>query len=189
MTDIGFENGIGIVKEQGGGVKLTVTSDKAHSGKNSLLVTGRTERYMGAKIEINEYIKPDTFYEVTAWVLSKTPQSADLRLEAYSSAGWSGIDSKTVSAKDGWTKLTGEVYFGSAILVPDLALYISSEDKYETAEYYINDISLEESSRNDAINNAAKLPSLKDIYKKHFMIGGTFGSENLNGATLPFILY
>jgi endo-1,4-beta-xylanase len=206
VLEIGFED----VTAQGvvcNGCNAEVTSENSHSGKYSLLVR-RTEEWGDSTLEhVEKYLRPDTVYEINIGVMNKKPGSVSSNFnldvlrpgrEVYTytaSYDFAGPDS-------GWIKLTGWLYIGSEEDVKNLSVTVTNWNSDEEGrgyshlgmEWYIDDISIRPTNGESAIENATRLPSLKEIYKDYFLIGNNsqfinetpykqFNRHHFNSAT------
>ena len=175
-----------------GDAKLTVTSEQAHSGKNSVLVSERTEGWHGAYLNVEEYVEPLYSYEITAWVLSKSKDVSGFLLstsfEASNGQEFVWVDWQNFSQSDGWIKLNGHIIYPDNISFDDVQIYVTCTNP--NAEYYIDDVSFKQISLHGTKSNA-RLPSLYEIYAEHFDIGSQFFALYYNqmpkNTTAPII--
>nr|AGS52784.1 endo-1,4-beta-xylanase [uncultured bacterium contig00142] len=172
-------------------VRLTVTNEDAFSGEKSLLVSGRAETYHGIDLRIDQLVEPDTFYDVYMQVRAK---SADFLLfgltkqaGVWPNAEYLVISYETTVNKNGWTQIRGRFSYTAEEIAKAsgfISVYFECPDP--RAEIYIDDISLVKSPSTDNLAATARLPSLGEIYKDHFLLGFTFMPAESNNLYLPF---
>jgi len=141
MRDINFENGAeGVIGR--GNADVTVTTEQARSGNNSLLVTGRTSGWHGPELQVLEYVQAGVSYEISVWTRLKTPDSASLTLSLQigtDSPQYRNVNRATVT-NGAWTQLKGDYTFNAAdISSGSIILYVESGNA--SAEFYIDDVS------------------------------------------------
>jgi endo-1,4-beta-xylanase len=170
---------------RGGNEILQVTDEQAHGGKYSLKVSGRTAAWNGPSLRIENIVRPDGEYEVTAWVRAITPDSSNFRLSSQigegGAASYVNMSTAVVNVKDGWVKLAGKYRYPGAGY---LSVYVENDDA--SAEYYIDDVSVTE-LEGSKLNAYLSLPSLAAIYKNDFLIGCSFSAKDLSGVRYDLI--
>lgn len=195
LSTITFENNnVNNFAGRGGVEKLTVSTAQARNGTRSLLVANRSQSWHGAALRVEKYIEANTTYQVSAWVRLRTPASAEIKLSTQTGTGnnaqYHTINSKTVK-DNGWTQLSGTFIYNSSHDLKHITIYFESQNA--TAEFFIDDVSFikdpASAKRLENINNSARLPALKDIYKDHFMIGGLASDWDLEGGIALPIAY
>ncbi|MCL2085125.1 MAG: glycoside hydrolase family 11 protein [Oscillospiraceae bacterium] len=139
-TVMGFDvRGTAAEKEAGTGV-LTVVTEEAHGGQYSLLISERRQNWNGPAFNVAPYITPGTYYDISVWVLPKTPDRSAFILSTQIGEGrgveYINLMSKTVSKADGWTELTGQYAYGDEDFI---TVYVENETT--GAEFYIDDFS------------------------------------------------
>jgi endo-1,4-beta-xylanase len=182
-----------------GEAKLTVTNEEARSGRYSLLVSERKHNWNGAQLQIGNFIKTDIIYEVSYWILLKTPEpvlfTTFINLYPINRINlWRDhitvLDGfRMVAREDGWTKITGYLLFDESVhCLEDILFIIEPLDINPSAEYYIDDVSFRVHELNQNIKDSARLPSLAEAYKNYFKIGVTeeWFPFNINPVTTPF---
>ncbi|MDR2531375.1 MAG: endo-1,4-beta-xylanase [Oscillospiraceae bacterium] len=162
-------------------VRLAVSTVQARSGNRSLLTTGRELKQDGPSLHIEQYVEPEVVYTVSAWVRLRTPASAEVSLMTQA-AGTTRrvIDTKT-AVRTGWVLLTGRVsYSVEDVISEQITIYIQSAD--ETAEFYIDDVSLvpfvDTTLELELALQASELPALNKFYSDHFPLGVIAEAEN-----------
>ena len=113
-----------------GAAKTELASNEGHSGKRSVLVSGRASEADGAKISV-ETTGAAAAYNITLWVKSKST----CKLTA--AFGGKKVNSANLIA-DEWTKLSGKVNIDVTDDKLDLEIYGLSG----TDDFYIDDVSV-----------------------------------------------
>jgi len=188
ILEIGFEDGttMGFEGRCGDGTEiLTVTDEAAHSGNYSLLTTGRALAWHGPSLNVTEYVEPGITYDISVWVLAKTPESSQFRLSTQigegSAASYANLQVHTISSSDGWVELTGRsVYPESGYIT----IYV--ENDTTDAEFYIDDVTFS-SPLGEGMQIDTTLPSLADVYKDYFLIGSAYSRSDFAGARFELI--
>ena len=188
MRVIDFENGTRQGFEgRGEDVEiLTVTGEEALSGTKSLLVTNRSKAWHGPALNVTYYVDPDVLYTVSVHVLPKTPESSVFRLSTQigegDGASFFNLDKQTVSRADGWTELQGRFMYSEADYI---TIYI--ENDTPDAEFYIDDVSFFAAGGGGGILASISLPSLREIYQDHFLLGSAFSRQDLAGQRFELV--
>jgi endo-1,4-beta-xylanase len=133
--------------DEGEPTTVTVVSDIANSGSQSLLITDRVEDWNGATVDVSGIMEPGNNYEVTAYVrlaegepdsrviltMQRTPTGGETTYEWISPSLEDGV---TDSA---WVELKGQYSFAGE--VDELMLYLESSDE-ELVDFYIDDVTI-----------------------------------------------
>jgi endo-1,4-beta-xylanase len=115
-----FESGTGAWAPRGDGVRIA-PSTTAHTGSGSLLVTGRTQEWHGAALDVTSSLVVGQQVEVTVWArLAPGEEPASLKLSVQRDlGGGSGYDGVAGAAArvtaDAWTELTGTYTLGGPV--------------------------------------------------------------------------
>lgn len=153
-----------------GDAHIELVNNKASSGSNSLLTTGRTAHWNGPIIELTDKIIPGEVYSVTASVLyDDGPDSVqidcmiELNGNQYYNVG------STMAKRGEWTSLNGRITIPKDMVT--VSFYF--ENKYDAAaaditDFYIDDIAI---SREVTSVVRGDIPAIKDVYKDYFTIG------------------
>ena len=136
----GFEaRGSDAEREAGTGI-LTVTDEAAHGGSYSLLTTDRKQNWNGPAINVAPYITAGESYDISVWVLPKSPDSSTFILSTQIGDGLSAqyvnLQSKNISTAQGWTEMTATYTYGEGDFI---TVYVENSDA--SAEFYIDDFS------------------------------------------------
>jgi len=141
-----FEDGTTQVWGVFGGGVVSNSTDVAHGGTHSLLITGRTAGFNGPSINVLGTLVKGATYQVTAWgrLAAGTP-ATQLKITGFrnlaSGANFDGIASTgaTSVTDSAWTQMTG-LYAFSGDDPTALIFYIESASA--TASYYIDDVTV-----------------------------------------------
>jgi endo-1,4-beta-xylanase len=122
------------------------STDVAHGGTHSLLITGRTANFNGPSISVLGTVSKGATYQVTAWVrLATGTPATQINITAFRNlASGANFDSIASSGSTGatdsaWTQLTG-LYAFSGDDPTALIFYIECANG--TASYYVDDVSV-----------------------------------------------
>lgn len=152
---------------------LVLTKEKAHSGSQSLFVSGRTDIWNGATVS-KSLIEPGGSYQFEGYVLydnSASSQGFDLCIQ-YTVDGetkYKNVGSVTAYSNQ-WALMKG------SIDIPDeatgIALYVqtsytSNPKEQDLMDFYIDDIVCS----NSEIFVDTSVPALKDLFRDYFKIG------------------
>lgn len=149
-----------------GDATVELSSDRAHTGSQSLFVSNRKESWHGALVQ-NASIEAGKTYIITAYVFVLSNGNMDLSVQ-YSSDGensYPGVCTKEAYAYS-WTELKGKISIPDD--VEDIQPYIQCTNS-SSLEYYIDDVTIEEEVE-ELIDFSQQLP-WKDLYSEYFKIG------------------
>ncbi len=130
-----------------GGTSVSVATEVAYSGSNSLLTSNRTENWHGVTVNMLGLLQAGETYEISAYVklaegepasrviltMQRTPKGGDPAYEWISPSSADGVTDAE------WVYLKGQYSFEGE--VSDLMLYIESSDE-ELVGFYVDDISI-----------------------------------------------
>lgn len=168
-----FENGTDGFVGRGGSEKLSSVSG-GHTGK-CLHVTGRTQNWHGASLDVTGSIVKGATYRLSAWVRQDSGADKSIKLSCTLDNTYPAV--KEVSCKSGeWTYLEGtyEVPRG----FQSLSFYF--EGPGGTYDLYVDDVAIIQVSEGQPGVDVGTLASLKDTYKNIFPYFGTCLSYNTN---------
>lgn len=169
---------------------LTVTEEANHTegGSKSLKVEGRDQTWHGPSLNVEKYIIEGNEYRATAWVKLIEPASAQISLTTQIGTGsgalYISLESKTVTAAEGWVKLEGTYRYNN--MSSDFAtIYIESPNS-ASASFYIDDISF--AATGSAPQDIQRdLVKIKDVYEDYFLIGNAIAQQDLSGVNLELL--
>lgn len=142
LSNPGFEEGTTGWQVWGG--SLSATSDRAHSGTSSGVVSARTETWHGAVRDVLGRALPGSTYEAGVWVsVSGEDEPVSLTLKGVCGAEeqYTGIATGTASA-DTWTELSALVRIPECDELQELVVYV--EGPASGVDLYVDDIYLRE---------------------------------------------
>ena len=174
-----FEKDLGNWTPRGDSAPNLVTNDK-HAGSKSALVTGRTQDWQGAQIDLTNSVVAGGKYKFDSWVkYDKSKKATEkfiltLQIETDEGTQYNWVANGDF-ASGKWHHLSGEYTLPSKF--SKVYLYIQTQES--TIDFYMDDITME-TLEVPTINVQKDIPSLKDVYAKNFKIGAALASHNLN---------
>jgi len=150
ITNSGFETNTTGWSVFGGSATIASTTAQAHSGTQSLLITGRTQPYQGPQYSVLSLVTPGTSYTLSLWGrLPSSNSTGSLTITLHytctggSSAGenyFTWVATSAASATS-WTQFSGVQTFpacagGSSMSAA--SLYVESPSA--TLSYYVDDV-------------------------------------------------
>jgi len=132
-------------RENNGTGILSVSTDVAHSGEYSLLITGRQQNWNGVAFNIAPYIEADVVYEISFFVHANTPESSNFTLSTQITEfgpPWINLsDPINIGVSSGWVQISElRSYTQDDIDTGHITVYI--ENSTNDGEYYIDDFSV-----------------------------------------------
>ena len=132
-------------RENNGTGVLSVSTDVAHSGDYSLLITDRQRAWNGIAFNIAPYIRAEVTYEISFWVHAKTPDTSSFTLSAQiteTGPPWINLSPAIdIDVSDGWVQIVEQhTYSQEEIDTKHITVYI--ENSTADAEFYIDDFSV-----------------------------------------------
>lgn len=179
-----FEDGSTQGWKARGDAKVSVSTDAAHSGSSSLLVTDRAENWNGVSIDVTDLLQPDTTYDMSAFVMlaegepeskailtmQRTPVDGDTQYEWIAPSDDDGVTDAD------WIELKGQYSYTGE--VSELLLYIESPDE-ELVDFYIDDVSISRMAKpKPAVQTS--IPSLYETLSDYFPVGAALEPEQLD---------
>jgi endo-1,4-beta-xylanase len=173
-----------------GSSTLTNTTAAAHTGTNSLLVTGRTANFDGPQISVANKMYNGSQYNVSVWVkLLPTDGSShiiNMSLQVTlggttSFPGVTGFPGVTVAADGNWHQISVNGYTMSRSYDPGAAfLYLQTFPSSGTdlVSFYVDDFSLTYVSPPTI---QTSLPSIFQSLSYYFPVGAEVDSADLSG--------
>jgi len=157
---------------RGGGVQLSATSDVAHEGAYALHVTGRTQGWNGAMLDLQSFMQTGKTYAVSAWVRlpEGTPAEDISLLVERRTEGTSYYEYVNGRTADGsaWVKVSGTYTLQHP--TEALSVYFESFD-HPTLDFYVDDFLIERMPDPEPIEIQHDIPNLKDLYTDQFLLG------------------
>lgn len=174
----------------GDGVEVARSEDVPHTGSGSLLVTGRTEPWHGAQVDVTGMISPGVRHTVSAWARlgqgggedTGTDRSGEVRLTLQRTGDdeqfWH-LATAQVTA-DGWTELTGSVDLPAGTADGEWRLYLESTDTL--ADLRLDDVQVARPTPPVQTD----IPSLADA--TDIPIGTAVAEQDLTGRPAELLL-
>ncbi len=173
----GIVNNVNDQNNRVGTADITLATDFAYSGSNSLLASNRTAASTGPTIDVTEILNnwPGK-YRVTAWVYSTSgsgetafefrflSSTYDDRVPGTEAIRNKGFLDFTVPSRE-WTQVTCDVYFSDAAIQK---LYLCTTS--DVADFYFDDFSFTP-LYDEPFKFDTSAPALKDVYKDYFLMG------------------
>lgn len=161
-----FETGTDGFNGRGGAAVSLQSVAGGQSGK-CLKVSGRSESWNGASLNVTDTISRKAVYQISAWV--KQDSGSDKEIKISCALNSSGKDSYpevgTVVAKSGeWTKI--ESTYAVPRLFSSLSIYFETVEG--TDDFYIDEVMMTQVSAGIPVVDPDTLPSLKDTYASYF---------------------
>lgn len=151
IDNSGFETNTTGWSVFGGSATIATTTEQAHSGTRSLVITGRTQTYQGPRYNVLSAITPGTSYRFGVWgrlTASNPTGSLTVTLHYTCSGGTSPADNyfrwvdTTTASSSAWTHLTSVRTFPTCVGGTMGAASIYVESPTATLSYYIDDVVL-----------------------------------------------
>ena len=152
-----------------GAAKVVLVTDKAGEGKGSLFVSGRTELWNGAIIDLTKLLSVNEKYIVKAKVLYEHgPDTVQFDCKVEKNNNEYLSFASAVAKKGEWTDITG------SILIPSGTT--SAEVYFETGaaggefiDFYVDSFSIIKEVA--TVNPGGKIPALQEVYQEQFSMG------------------
>ncbi|MBN1888301.1 MAG: endo-1,4-beta-xylanase [Thermoflexales bacterium] len=155
---------------------VEVVTEAAHGGTHSLKVTGRTQGWHGASVDVTSLLQTGVTYEISGCLRLVAGQTAnDLMFSMARTTGdstqYTWVTNPPVQITDaGWTCIYGTYSFAEA---DQLILYVESRDA--TVEFYIDDVSITSPSQ----EVQRDIPSVYQAFAGDFLIGAAIEPDQL----------
>lgn len=174
-----------------GQTAVTLAGDVAHSGSQSLSVSGRTATWHGAMVNVLDLIEADKTYAISGSVIladGEPDSRLILTMQRRPSGGNIVYEWVAPSVEDGvtaaiWTELSGQYTFSGA--VDELYLYVESPDA-ERVDFYLDDITITEiqidNSAAVGMSPQTDIPSLRETFAAHFWLGAALEPDQLEST-------
>jgi endo-1,4-beta-xylanase len=164
---------------------VSVSSDVAYSGSQSLLVSDRTADWHGATIDVKNLLEPDKTYDISGYVrlvngepdsrviitMQRTPTGGDPAYE------WIAPSSQDGVTDSEWVYLQGQYTFSGE--VSELMLYVESPDE-EFVDFYLDEITIVDL---EALPDPAIQTDIGSVYEAlspYFLVGAALAPEQLD---------
>lgn len=131
-----------------GAATLSLTDEVAHSGTQSLAVTGRRENWHGAEYDVRPLVSPGGTYGVTVWA-KLVPGSGTgpltLTRESLCQGGavqYTWIKNVPAASDSEWVEIKGSFVVPADCILTKLVVYVESSNV--TLSYLIDDVRFED---------------------------------------------
>ena len=165
------------------GCSLANTTDDAHGGTHSLLVTNRTAAYDGPQISVNNKMYNGSTYSISVWVkLAPTATQADtlrvsLQTTLSGTTTYHTVVGNTPVPLNTWVNLSIPRYSMAYAYDPNGA-YLYVESSSGTQSFYIDDFQL---TYIPPVQIQANIPSIYQTLADYFPIGAAVDTTDLSG--------
>jgi len=184
-------SGIATTFEDGGldgwssraGSTLTNTTEDAHSGSHSLLITNRTADYDGPQISVNNKMYVGSTYSISVWVkLAPTATQADtLRVSLQTTlagvTSFNTVIGNTPVPLGTWVQLSIPNYSMATAYDPGQA-YLYVESNSGTQSFYIDDFQL---TFVPPLQIQTDIPSIYQTLADYFPVGAEIDLSDISG--------
>ncbi|HEY6403536.1 MAG TPA: carbohydrate binding domain-containing protein, partial [Blastocatellia bacterium] len=165
-----------------GDENVTVTSADAHSGAQSLLVTGRTTAFRGVAANVTNIMFNGSRYRVSLWAkLAPGEAPTQLRVSLQRNAGtittFHQVIGNTNVTSDAWVRLT--TTYDVALANSSLILYVESANNQPLSSFYIDDAQVTFVPPPTIEPN---LPAVFQAYTDFFPVGAAVTPLEITGA-------
>ena len=167
-----FENGTDDFVSRGSS-KVSQT-DNGYEGK-CLYVSGRTDTWNGAAIDVTSAIVPGAKYHVTAYMKQMSGAAAEIKCSAQTGSDYPAIATVTDAPSGEWVKIEGEIEVASSF--SEYLIYFEMP-KSKTADLVV----ITQVSKGKDVIDPNTLASIKDTYKNIFQYMGTCANYYGYGA-------
>jgi endo-1,4-beta-xylanase len=150
ITNSGFETSTTGWSVFGGTAMIASTTDEAHSGTHSLVITGRAQNYQGPQYSVLNVITPGESYRLSLWgrLTASNPTGSLIVTLHYTCDGGSSPGEKydtwvasSAASASSWLQLSGTKTFPACAgggTMSAAAFYVESPSA--TLSYYIDDV-------------------------------------------------
>ncbi|WP_163215704.1 endo-1,4-beta-xylanase [Clostridium thermarum] len=172
-----------------GTAQIEATKEDAASGEYSLKVTGRTQNWNGPAVSLIDKINLGSTYTVSLKVKAVPGQSGLKTVSVTTertidgAQSWINLKSNVGISDSYWTTIDTEMSLLDATpAMTQLDLYVESSNG--NLEFYVDDVSVVEIGGSGPLPVQTDIPSLKDVFKDYFTIGGAVVPETIAAGSL-----
>ncbi len=152
-----------------GSAKAEIVTDKAGDGTGSLFVSGRTDLWNGAIVDLTKLLVFNEKYIVKAKVFYENgPDTVqfDCKLEKNNS---DYLNFASAVAKKGeWTDITGNIIIPAGTASAEVYFETGAADG-ELIDFYVDSFFIMEEA--SSVNPGEEIPALKEVYQDRFSMG------------------
>ena len=183
-----FEDGTTQGWEPRGETAVSISTDRANSGTQSILVTDRQETWHGAALNVTDLMEPDTEYNISVYarVADGEPESQFMLRLLRTPAGETAVNEWIASSpmfgteEPDWVRLGGKYSYSGE--TGELILFVESPSE-ELVDFYLDDINIAEYvDPNKAVLMPPQtdIPSLHETFADKFLVGAAIEPYQLN---------
>jgi endo-1,4-beta-xylanase len=171
---------------RGGAEQLANSTADAHGGSHSLLVTGRTQTWMGPALNLLGKVSQGAKYTFSVWVKlapgeADTPLRLSIERRTAGTPSYDGVVGNTTTTAAGWTHLAGSYTLSHD--VDFLAAYVESATG--TPSFAIDDFAM---AYVPQVPIQTDIPSLKDALAPDFTVGAAITATEISGQHADLLL-
>lgn len=172
---------------RGGEESVANSSDVAHGGTHSLVVTSRAKEWQGPILDVLDTMEFGTQYTISVWMrLAAGAGSTEARLSVERRSGdtanYDQVVGNTPVSESGWTQLKGTYTLAND--VDFLGVYV--ETSAGTASFHIDDFLMSYVGFSPVQTD---LPALKDVFADDFPIGTAVSRPQLLGEQAELLTH
>ena len=153
-------------------------ADNGYEGK-CLYVTGRTDAWNGAAIDVTSTIVPGAKYRVTAYMKQMSGDTTPIKCSVQMGQTYPEIATVEEAPSGEWVKIEGEIEVASSF--SEYLIYFEMP-KDKTADFYLDSVEITQISKGKEAIDPDTLDSIKDTYKDIFQYMGTCANYYGYGA-------
>ena len=153
-------------------------ADNGYEGK-CLYVTGRTNAWNGAAIDVTDSIVPGAKYRVTAYMKQMSGDTTPIKCSVQMGQTYPEIATVEEAPSGEWVKIEGEIEVASSF--SEYLIYFEMPQD-NTADFYLDSVEITQISKGKDVIDPDTLDSIKDTYKDIFQYMGTCANYNGYGA-------
>ena len=153
-------------------------ADNGYDGK-CLYVTGRTDTWNGAALDVTSTIVPGAKYRVTAYMKQMSGDTTSFKCSVQMGQSYPEIATVEAAPSGEWVKIEGEIE-----VAPSFSEYLIYFEmpKSKTADFYLDSVVITQISKGKEVIDPDSLDSIKDTYKDIFQYMGTCANYYGYGA-------
>lgn len=160
-----------------GDAKVKVVNVKAENGKKAILISGRTNIWNGATVDLTKELQIGNTYVVEAKVMyNEGPDQMDIfcKVEKNSNAYLSFASIK--ANKGEWKTISGLIILPYDTVTASVYFETGATGE-KIADFYVDDVKIQ---RQSGKVDRGVLPALKDIYKDNFSMGMAVSANEIS---------
>ncbi len=163
----GFESGeSGFIGR--GSAEVEIVDSQANEGTNSLFITGRTQAWNGAIIDMTDLLEANSRYIITAYVYyDEGPDRVQIDAKIEQDGDKYPTFASIYAHKGEWTLLRGGINIPKDIETASLYFETGYEGD-DLIDFYVDDIYIAEEI---SLIERGNIPLIKDVYQDYFTVG------------------